>query len=82
VVILLLMSSASCSLTLTHPVKGSSVFDSYRPTKNMSASLQKDLKNCRNYAYSLRIKSGMRLARNLDENIKQCLRKKGWSFSI
>ena len=69
-----------CSLKVTHPQKGESVFNSHRPTPEMSESLKEDLIFCQNFSNEMLVKSGMRSYRDGHATIKDCLRRKGWQF--
>lgn len=77
---ILVAYSSACSVIVTHPQKGESPFDSHSPTKNMSRPLANDLKACRINIEEQLIKSGLKIYRNQNAAIKECLRRKGWSF--
>gem|GEM_PF-4423772 len=70
-----------CSVSVSHPQKGESPFDSHKPSINMSKALINDLKTCRSWAQEQLVKSGLKIYRNQHGTIKECLRTKGWSFS-
>jgi len=80
ILIIFAATLSSCSVSVSHPQKGSSVFDSHRPTENMSKALADDLKICRHWVEEQLIKSGLRIYRNQNASIKECLRRKEWSF--
>lgn len=78
--ILLIGCSTACSVSVTHPQKGESPFDSHSPSQNMSKALIDDLIPCRHWANEQLVKSGLKVYRNQHGTIKDCLRRKGWSF--
>jgi hypothetical protein len=71
----------SCAVSVSHPKKGKSIFNSHQETKDMSPELREDLGDCRKFSEDMLIKSGLKIYRVPHSAIKQCLRNKGWEFN-
>ncbi len=71
----------SCTVSVHHPQKGESSFNSHKPTKEMSSAFREDLEFCRERSQKLLSETGLKVYRDQNQSIKDCLRRqKGWSF--
>lgn len=77
---LMLLFLSGCAISISHPEKGTSIFNGHQETEEMSSALKMDLRQCREFAEKMMVKSGLKIYRLPHSAVKQCLRNKGWEF--